>query len=125
MSLEDVINRQIQSDPHVDSNMISDGDHTFGELYEHRRVLFIALCKLAHRSLDKYQYPVWRTRFHSDGSSHEGWFVLGIGEKRGDQITYHLPIKYWENCWFAREIEKAPEFDGHTAKDVALRLLYL
>jgi hypothetical protein len=30
----------------MDTNRISDGYHTFGELYDHRIQLFIALCKM-------------------------------------------------------------------------------
>lgn len=104
----------------------SDGYHTFTELYEHRITLFIALCRfyssvdLAEWSED--QMPVWRSLLHSDGSVFEGWFVLGIGKEKGEQITYHLPIDRWEETSFAQTLEKAPEFDGHTAADVLNRL---
>lgn len=29
----------------IDTNLISDGNHTFGELYDHRITNFIALCR--------------------------------------------------------------------------------
>jgi hypothetical protein len=95
---------------------VSDGYHTFDELYEHRIVLFIALCKAYHP-------PVWCSVFHSDGTQYGDWFILGIGKEKGKQITYHLPAKYWsEVCEFAEVLEKAPEFDGHTSQDVLERL---
>lgn len=84
----------------------SDGYHTFNELYEHRIVLWIALCKC-------YQERVWRSKLHSDGSSYEGWFVLGMNKEKGEQITYHLPLSRWEDTEFAETLEKAPEYDGH------------
>lgn len=37
------INEMIEQLPRGESNGVSDGYHTFGELYEHRVVLFIAL----------------------------------------------------------------------------------
>lgn len=104
---------------------VSDGYHTFDELYEHRIMLFLVLCKNLHDLLqienpDKYQ--VWRSRTHSDGSSYDGWFVMGIGRGKGQQITYHVPEKYWEQTIFAETLEKAPEFDGHSSADVLERL---
>lgn len=104
----------------VDTNMVSDGYHTFGELYEHRITLFMAVCKLTKRD-------VWMTKVHSDGSKWEGWFLLGINTNSGEQITYHLPISKWNECTeFAEMIEKAPQFDGHTSADVLNRLyLYI
>jgi hypothetical protein len=94
----------------------SDGYHTFNELYEHRHALFILLAQLLPDRL------VWRSLTHSDGSRIEGWFVLGIFMQKGYQITYHLPMIYWNGCTFAQILDKAPEFDKHTSKDVLERL---
>ena len=55
----------------------------------------------------------------------EGWFVLGMGKKQGEQITYHLPMSEWEYCSFAETLEKAPDFDGHSSQDVLQRILDL
>lgn len=105
-----------------DKGKISDGYHTFDELYEHRIVLWKALCRVMaerhHRSTDL----VWRTRLHSDGSSFPGWFVLGMGYNAGEQITYHLPDKEWASCDFALELPQAPEFDNHSPSDVLKRI---
>jgi hypothetical protein len=100
----------------VNANLISDGYHTFGELYEHRITLFIALCGWLPNDKE-----VWKSKFHSDGSSMEGWFVMGIGKEVGQQITYHLPISKWDEC-DVQELDKAPEWDGHTSSDVLERL---
>ena len=100
---------------------VSDGYHTFNELYEHRIVLWIALCNalgLANHSNDQ---NVWKSKLHSDGTSFDGWFILGMNKETGTQITYHIPMKYWDECYFI-ELEKAPEFDGHTSADVLTRI---
>lgn len=101
---------------------ISDGYHTFDELYEHRIELFLALCREIYRYHGASASP-WMSQLHSDGSSFDGWFVAGIGRESGQQITYHLPMKYWtraaKSC---RILEKAPEYDGHTSADVLERL---
>jgi len=100
-------------------NDISDGYHTFGDLYKHRVALFITLCK----NLDGYKYAnTWRSKLHSDETSFEGWFVLGINKEKGKQITYHLPMSEWEKTNFAETLDKAPEYDGHTSNDVLERL---
>ena len=59
---------------------------------------------------------------HSDGSEWAGWFILGYETEPGRQITYHLPLDKWYQCLFARILEKAPEWDGHTSNDVLQRL---
>ena len=70
------------------------------------------------------QFPVWRSKNHSDGEPAFGgtWFVLGINKEKGKQITYHLPMSKWDETDFAETLEKAPEFDGHTSQDVLERL---
>lgn len=94
-----------------------DGYHTFGELYEHRIALYIALCKELSRRMD-----VWRSMKHSDDTSMDGWFVMGINERRGRQITYHLPLSAWDDTEFCQTLNHAPDFDGHTSADVLVRL---
>lgn len=60
-------------------NKISDGYHTFGELYEHRIALFIALC----RAIEGTENDAWKM------PPKDGWFLMGIGKEKGKQITYH------------------------------------
>ncbi len=100
-----------------------DGYHTFGELYDHRITLYIALCHQIANG-ENYGDWIWRSKYHSDGELAFGgsWFVLGIGKEKGKQITYHLPIERWSETDFAETLEKAPEFDGHTSDDVLARL---
>lgn len=109
-----------------DEMQVSDEYHTMDELYEHRAEVFIALCRYVARSTMTYglrdNEEVWRSLKHSDGSSYDGWFVMGIGKAKGNQITYHLPAKFWGEVEFAEELETAPEWDGHTANDVLIRL---
>lgn len=115
-----------------DDMQVSDGYHTMDELYEHRVTLWIALCRMqATRAniaedemLTGESKVVWRSKNHSDGEPAFGgtWFVLGIGDEKGKQITYHLPLSRWDETEFAVTLTKAPEFDGHTSADVLERL---
>lgn len=104
-----------------------DGYHTFDELYDHRIALFIKLCQ--YLLMDDSNYSgVWRSKIHHDGSSFDGWFIMGIGGRTPEecqQITYHLPNSRWDETDFAETLEKAPEWDGHTSDDVITRLKQL
>jgi hypothetical protein len=103
----------------VDTNKVSDGFHTFEQLYEHRIELWIALCKQVKK--ENY-FPVWKTYTHSDGTTWPGWFLLGMYDVKGLQMTYHLPEKYWKRLKSIPTLRKAPEFDGHTSDNVIKRL---
>lgn len=97
---------------------VSDGFHTIDELYEHRIVLFIALCRFYNEA--------WASLKHADGSSFEGWFIMGIGKEKGKQISYHLPLRFWGECKeIAEVLGNAPEWDGHTSDDVLKRIAEL
>lgn len=104
----------------MSQGQVSDGYHTFDELYAHRTALWKALCR-AMNELWGWT-ACWKSRVHSDGTSYPGWFVLGLNTEPGKQITYHLPDSEWNKCDFARELEKCPEFDGHTPSDVIERV---
>ncbi len=102
-----------------DAGKVSDGYHTFEELYEHRCLLFLAFQSLWRRdALARDQ--AWKSRRHHDGTSYDGWFIAGMALPQG-QISYHIPEKYWDLC-DAPERETAPEWDGHTSQDVIERL---
>ncbi|MBE9178686.1 hypothetical protein IQ268_08950 [Oculatella sp. LEGE 06141] len=96
-----------------ETGKVSDGYHTFDELYEHRCLLFLALMR-------SHPHQSWKSRKHHDGSVFEGWFIAGLILPSG-AVTYHLPDRMWNLCR-CHEVELAPEWDGHTSKDVIDRL---
>jgi len=104
-----------------------DSYHTFDELYNHRITLYIALCKqILQQPYDDKKHNVWRSKRHSDGELCFGTgsqYIVGIGTKAGEQITYHVPIERWDDTDFIIEYTEAPSpFDGHTSEDVINRL---
>ncbi len=113
-----------------DELVVSDGYHTFDELYDHRITLFIALARLCRRQeIAVGEFPgqpfVWRSKKHSDGELCFGTgtqYVLGIGNFEGQQITYHIPVERWDETEFAATLEVAPKWDGHSSADVLERL---
>ena len=111
----------------LDINNISDGYHTFWELYEHRVFLYIALCKSIMRNPRKPWYvQCIRSKIHEDGLNvweEWGMFLLCVHTNNW-QVSYHIDNKYWQECSFAITEEKATlAFDWHTSKDVLKRLL--
>ena len=90
---------------------VSDGYHTFNSLYNQRLYLWAAL-------VNAYTDKAWKSRLHHDGEPcfGGGWFIVGITTPAGD-YTYHYELKDW-NLFHCKVLDKAPEFDGHTDKDV-------
>jgi len=102
--------------PKVTGNT-SDGYHTFNELYHHRAVLFSVIVR-DHREL------AWKSMRHHDGTMYDGMFIVGIETPEG-QATYHYDIDpYWDmfNC---KELDQAPEWDGHTPSEAIERIATL
>lgn len=95
---------------------VSDGYHTFNELYRHRHSLFLALMKTSPARS-------WISELHYDGGKYDAWFVAGMDLPTG-QVTYHLPITFWlmATRTGAEVRERAPQWDGHTAVDVENRI---
>lgn len=96
-------------DEGISRNGVSDGYHTFEELYYHRMILFSLICK-AHK--DK----AWKSKQHHDGTMFDGDFIVGIDTPEG-QYTYHYDLQYWDE-FDVKELERAPEYDGHKPNDI-------
>ena len=97
------------------TSTISDGYHTFDELYEHRHMLFLNLMALKPDNS-------WVSKLHDDGTSFDGWFIAGMITRHGT-ITYHIPDRLWDDITkHVRILERAPKWDGHTSTDVVNRL---
>jgi len=99
----------------LDKQKISDGYHTFEELYFHRMILFSIICK-QNKDIS------WKSKLHNDGTMFENYFIVGINTKEG-QFTYHYHMQYWD-YFNVGEILTAPEWDGHKSDDIT-RLLSL
>lgn len=103
-----------------DKGNISDGYHTFNELYEYRLLYNASMFnELAKQGL----YDVHKSKLHSDGTvpfGDENWFIVQAELPTG-QISNHYEMKDWE-LFKVPEKEKANPYDGHTPQDVAKRL---
>jgi hypothetical protein len=87
---------------------VSDGYHTFEELYDHRVLLFLKLVFHA-------PYPsAWKPHY-------PGWPVLFLETPVG-QISYHFPEKFLSLVEANIQRDDNYKWDGHTPGDV-LKLL--
>ena len=91
----------------------SDGYHTFNELYHHRTVLFSVV--VAANS-----GKAWKSKLHHDGTMYDGMFIVGIDTPHGP-AAYHCEEPYW-GMFLCRELERAPEWDGHTSDEAIERI---
>ena len=102
-----------------DKGEISDGYHTFNQLYHQRAVLFAVI-------VNQNKEKAWKSYKHSDGKycfdSDGEWFIVGVDTPEGS-FTYHYAKEYWD-MFHCEELEVGKEWDGHTEDDVT-RLLTL
>ena len=103
--------------PNTGIDDLSDGFHTFRQLYYQRMMLFVTIVK---QNKDK----AWKSLRHEDGELcfGGGWFIVGIDTPEGS-YTYHYEDSYF-SLFDCEELERSKHWDGHTEKDVT-RLLSL
>lgn len=109
----DAINQMIEELDY--KGEISDGSHTFSELYYHRMILFSVIC-------NTHKDKAWKSLLHHDGTMYDDYFIVGINTPKG-QYSYHYHVDHWFK-FDVEVLKKAPEWDGHQPKDIT-RLLSL
>ena len=93
---------------------LSDGYHTFNELYYHRAILFSVIC-------NSMPNKAWKSKLHDTGDMFDGMFIVGIETPEG-QATYHYDIEPYWDMFKVKELEKAPKWDGHTPQEAIERI---
>lgn len=113
--------RQIDGlDIFEDKSLLSDGYHTFAELYEFRK-MYNAL--LFNEWSSQGLYNVHKSKKHNNGDLcfGGGWFVVFAKLPTG-QVTNHYKLDDW-NLFNIPERERVSElYDEHTSRDVLDRL---
>lgn len=146
--LNDNIKEVARLNSNFPSELISDGYHTFKELYEFRLLYNAALFNEwakdymqqynAYKGIDENKlhpeiklmlknlhakYNVHKSWNHHDGEPcfDGGWFIVSAMLPTG-LISNHYKAEYWD-YFKVPEVDKALfEFDGHTSEDVQKRL---
>lgn len=110
----DILNRLIEEHFEMIDKLktgdLSDGYHTFNELYHHRAALFSVI-------VNQNKDIAWKSKKHHDGTMYDGMFIVGIDTPQG-QYSYHYDIEPYWNMFECKELDNAPVWDGHEPKDI-------
>lgn len=116
-----LLNKQLfkhleKQDESIDKGEISDGYHTFNELYYYRMLYNAAFFNLLPKEW------VHKSKKHHDGEEcfGGGWFIV-MAELPTGQISNHYELKDWD-LFDIPEKEIADEWDGHTPQEAAERI---
>jgi hypothetical protein len=116
MNIQEIIN----SMPDKDRSQLSDGYHTFSELYEFRKTYNAAAFNAWYTM---GYYSVHKSFKHHDGElCFDGdWFIVSAMLPTG-QISNHYHISDW-NLFKCKETSRSLfPFDNHTSTDVLNRI---
>lgn len=119
MSYIEEINKLIQKaskDKMISVKDISDGHHTFKELYRQRMILFSVICSM-------FPELSWKSKKHFDEENDpmfNGCFIVGINTPQGP-ATYHFKMEFW-SLFEVEEIERAPKYDLYSPDEVMTRI---
>lgn len=100
----------------TDMGEVSDGYHTFNELYYYRMLYNAAFFNLLPKEW------VHKSKRHHNGEEcfGGGWFIVMANLPTG-QVSNHYELKDWD-LFKLPEKEFADEWDGHTPQEAAERL---
>lgn len=107
--IENLIKEHFEMLDKIKTGELSDGYHTFNELYYHRAVLFSIIC-------NEHKDVAYKSKEHHDGTMYDGMFIVGINTPQG-QYSYHYDLNVW-SMFDVPELEFAPEWDGHKPSDI-------
>jgi hypothetical protein len=122
--MENIINKLIKEignrDKDFKTEKISDGFHTFEELYNFRKTYNAVLFNEWHK---QNKYDVHKSIKHSDNALcfGGGWFIVSAILPTG-QISNHYKLEDWDLFKIPATDKCKHEWDGHTSNDVLDRL---
>lgn len=115
-------------DTDCDPQDVSDGYHTFKELYHFRAIYNAAFFNEVWRQSQvlgggRSDFNVHKSWRHYDGELcfGGGWFIV-MAQLPTGQISNHYPAEYW-SMFNVPEAKRAAEWDGHNADDAAQRIV--
>lgn len=100
--------------------LVSNGHHSFGELYDFRMVLTAAFFNSL--SADA-MHKTYKSQHHheSDTEMDEGWFVTGA-VLHGKPISFHYEMKLWD-LFHVATTESSPAYEPYTSAEAFERLV--
>ena len=121
-SINNFIN-YLSSNHKIQSSDISDGYHTFGELYEFRMFYNAILLNELYKNDKKNILQIHKSKKHNDGEKcfNGKYFIVSCSLPSG-QITNHYKLEHWNLFKIPYKEKCLIPFDGHTPKDVIERM---
>lgn len=118
----DTIQSNLLKLPGREIGKISDGYHSFDELYEYRKLYNAILFNMWHC---EGIYQVHKSKRHATGEEcfGGGWFIV-MATTRFGQISNHYRLDDWD-LFKIKEQELADTWDGHTPEEAKHRLKLL
>ena len=116
------INNLIQTEKmngNISVKKISDGHHTFEDLYKNTLILFCTLC-ISNPDIS------WKEKKHLNEENNpmfKGDFIAGINTPEVI-ATYHFKLEFWD-LFQIPEIEKASKYDNYDNATVLKRIYSL
>jgi hypothetical protein len=99
---------------------LSDGYHTFEELYEFRKLYNAALF---NEWANQDKFNVQKSKRHSDGNlCFDGDNFIVVAELPTGQISNHYKLKDWDLFKIPAKEICSIKYDNHTPEDVTIRL---
>lgn len=89
------------------TGMISDGYHTFNELYDHRALLTSMLFSFIQSNNDA-PCTLFKAKAHADGTMFDGMFIVGALFDDDKYFSYHYDMDRWDMFSFVDERWYAP-----------------
>ena len=103
---------RLKSEKLLRSKKISDGYHTFDDLYFVRMVM----TKIITETYRSYSVKSKKHHDNINDPMFEGSFIVVIETPKG-QISYHYHLSHWD-YFNIPAVEEAPKYDGHDTNDV-------
>lgn len=100
---------------------VSDGYHTFKELYDYRMIYNALWFNELYKTHP--EYDIHKSFRHADGEKcfDGGWFIV-MAELPTGQISNHYEDMYWD-MFNIPEKEKSNTWDGHTPQQAYKRMI--
>jgi len=109
---------------YIEENDISDGYHTFRELYDYRMAYNALWVNEIHKSGKSEKYKLHKSFRHHDNELcfGGGWFIVSLELPTG-QISNHYKSEFWHLFQIPASEKSILEYDGHTP-DIAKERLF-
>ena len=109
---------------YIEGNDVSDGNHTFRELYDYRMAYNSLWVNEIHKSGNSEKFKLHKSLKHHDGELcfGGGWFIVSLELPTG-KISNHYKTEFWDLFQIPESEKSILEYDGHTTEIALNRMM--